>query len=250
MAVLSMAGMNVFLAMPMHRDLPAETARSLLETVVTLTRIGIPFTMEWQVGSSRVTAARSKAVHQFLKTECNRLFWLDSDMSWKPDDFLRLLALSSRLECVGGIYVPKRDPPQFQFNPGDPSHVESNEFGCLSIHGMGLGFTVVHRSLIETLAANALKVIFPDIEGPAARVFREDIDEQGRDRGEDMAFFADVRDLGFKVWLDPSIVLGHIGTKEYSADFTSILNKEITHAQGGSREVDREDAERAYERQA
>jgi hypothetical protein len=33
--------------------------------------------------------------------------------------------------------------------------------------------------------------------------------------GEDVAFFADVRALGFKVWLDATINLGHVGAKVY-----------------------------------
>jgi hypothetical protein len=34
-------------------------------------------------------------------------------------------------------------------------------------------------------------------------------------RGEDGAFFDDIRALGHKVWLDPTIELGHVGTKVY-----------------------------------
>lgn len=224
MSQLSMAGINVFLAMPTHRDLPVQTVRSLCETLVELTRRNIPCVMQWQEGSSRVTAARSKAAHEFLQTDCSRLFWIDSDISWRAEDFIRLLALSSKLECVGGIYTAKRDPPVFMFDPGDHERVLGNEFGCLSVKGFGLGFTVVHRCIIEHLADEAPKVTFPDIDGPAARIFREDVFE-GLDRGEDMAFFADVRAAGFEVWLDPSITLGHVGPKEYSASLLNHLER-------------------------
>ncbi len=49
---------------------------------------------------------------------------------------------------------------------------------------------------------------------PIARIFRCDSDK-GWFRGEDMAFFADVRALGYQTNLDPQIDLGHIGPKEY-----------------------------------
>ena len=34
-------------------------------------------------------------------------------------------------------------------------------------------------------------------------------------RGEDGAFFADLKAIGHQAWLDPSIRLGHVGAKEY-----------------------------------
>jgi hypothetical protein len=42
-------------------------------------------------------------------------------------------------------------------------------------------------------------------------------------RGEDMAFFADLRDLGYTVWLYPNIQLGHIGTKTYRGDLMAAM---------------------------
>ena len=47
-------------------------------------------------------------------------------------------------------------------------------------------------------------------------VFRCDIHD-GETRGEDHAFFSDVRDLGYRVQLDPDVTLSHIGHKSYKA---------------------------------
>ena len=49
---------------------------------------------------------------------------------------------------------------------------------------------------------------------PIPSIFRCD-DEGGEARGEDFAFFADVRALGYDVCLDPRALLGHVGTKNY-----------------------------------
>ena len=44
--------------------------------------------------------------------------------------------------------------------------------------------------------------------------------------GEDMAFFEDLQKLGYKVHLDPSIELGHIGRKVYTGKIMDLLYKE------------------------
>jgi hypothetical protein len=36
-------------------------------------------------------------------------------------------------------------------------------------------------------------------------------------RGEDMNFFDDAKKLGFDLWVEPKITLGHIGAKIYNA---------------------------------
>ncbi len=227
-----MAGVSVFLAMPTHRDIPPQTVRCLLETQAALMRRGIPLGMEMQAGSSLVHHARSKAAVRFLQTDFTRLFWIDSDIVWRVEDFIRLLALSTRMECVCAAYPSKADPPVFMLNAKPGEVIAANEYGCLPIHGAGLGFTVVQRMIIEQLADRAPKCRFPDIEGgPAPHIFRCD-DSNGDARGEDMAFFADIRALGYTINLDPTVGLGHIGAKEYRASILDHL-KETTNDHAG-----------------
>jgi hypothetical protein len=38
-----------------------------------------------------------------------------------------------------------------------------------------------------------------------------------------MAFFADVKDLGYDVWLDTMTNLGHIGDKQWTGDLRAAL---------------------------
>lgn len=220
-----MAGVSVALAMPTHRDIPPMTVRSLLETKGMLQERGIPLSIEIQAGSSLVHHARTKAAWGFLKTTCTHLFWVDSDIAWNGADFLRLLALGTKMPCVGAAYVSKSDPPTFCLNLAKPGEdIEANEYGCIPIDGLGLGFTVVQRKVIEELAAKAPQLKFPDIpEGPIPHIFRCD-DTNGEARGEDMAFFADVLALGYPVYLDPTINLGHIGPKIYAGAIGNLIN--------------------------
>lgn len=207
--------------MPVHRDLPWQVVKSLVETQDVFRAKGIPLTIQMQVGSSIIEAARTKAAHEFLQSKATRLFWVDSDIAWNPPDFLRLALFSTKMDVVCGAYCSKKDEPAFMI-AGFTDNVHSNEYGCIEMQGLGLGFTCVHRKIMEELAAKARRMKFPDIAEPVPHIFR--CDTTGNEfRGEDVAFFSDVRALGYKVWVDPSITLQHIGNKAYSARFLDSL---------------------------
>jgi hypothetical protein len=222
---IDMTNVSVMLGMPTNRDLSPQTVVSLLTTQDALNARGVPNTISLLSGSSIVEHARSKCADDFLASPHNRFFQVDSDIVWKPEDFMRLLALSTVMDVVGAAYPAKLDPPLYFLNRGPNDAIVENEYGCLSIPGFGLGFTVVHRKVMEKLAAEAPKVKFHERPAPVAHIFRCDVHD-GAARGEDMAFFADIKAAGFDVWIDPNISLGHIGPKVYSASLLDCLNKE------------------------
>ncbi len=215
-----MAGVSVFLAMPTHRDIPAQTAIALLETQRALWEKNILFHVAMECGGSLVHHSRAALVHQFMKTDFTHLFWVDSDIVWDQKDFLKLLALGTKMEIVCGAYPTKTEPPVFFMRYGPESEI-ANEYGCSSIHGIGIGFTVVQRKVIKDLYDRAPKVKFSWSDELIPYVFRQD-KEGNEPRGEDMAFFADARELGYQIHLDPMISLGHIGPKVYRANIAEM----------------------------
>lgn len=218
---LSLAGLSVMIGMPTTRDLPPRTAKSLVATVAKCLKLDIPCEVALIEGCGVITKARDDVLAEFLASSCNRLFWIDSDMVWTPGQFIRLLALSTRVSVVGATYPAKMEPPAYLFN-FDAEGVNVNDLGLLDVKGMGLGFTVVRREPLEQLAAEAPRMRDQISGAETASVFRTDIFE-GDFRTEDMAFFADLREAGHTVWVDPTIDLGHIGAKEYRSSVAQAL---------------------------
>lgn len=210
--------------MPAHRDIPTETVASLLETQRELRDRNIPFEVLLTSGSSIIEAARSKTTHLFLKSDKTRIFWVDSDIVWKAEAFIRLLALSTKVDAVIGAYPTKKDPIQFFINPAGQDSVEANEYGLLPNVGTGLGFACIQRHVIEKLSEKAPKLRFNEADEKIAHIFHCD-SEGGDFRGEDIAFWADIRALGITVYLDPSIELGHYGSKTFTASLSNHLIK-------------------------
>lgn len=212
---LSLSNVHPMLAMPTHRDIPADTVRALLTTLGEMQRRNIPLTLNLSDGGSLVHHARTRCGNEFLKSDCTHLFFIDSDMDWKPDDFLRFVALGTKMECVAATYPRKQDKTEFFIDYIDKT-ITPNEYGCIAIKGCGLGFTIIARTIMEQLALKAPKLRYSHAGLPQPRLFRCD-EYKGASRGEDHAFFADVRELGHKVHLDPTVTLGHIGQKNYKA---------------------------------
>jgi hypothetical protein len=67
---------------------------------------------------------------------------------------------------------------------------------------------------MQRLAAEARQRILCSSKEPVPCIFRTD-DDGREERGEDYAFWSDVRDAGFRIWADATITLGHVGRKVY-----------------------------------
>ncbi len=220
---LDIKGLEVFIAVPVNRDFPWQTTRSLVETAQELTLRGIPNTMQFLAQGSQIDHDRSQLAYQFLKTKHNRLFWIDSDMGFEAESFLRILALSTIHPIVGASYPAKKGPGLEFYIEVPPLPLKADDTGCLDVWGMGLGFTCIQREVIERLAADAKQ--FHRNGQAVPMIFRTGIDDEGNHRSEDMHFFRACRKMGYAVKVDPTVELGHVGGHEYRGRLLDALTK-------------------------
>jgi hypothetical protein len=224
-----MAGVSVLIAMPVHRDVSPQTVLSLLKTYSAAIEHGIPLRVLLEPGISDVEFARCICVHRFLdESEATKLFCIDSDMEWEPEAFMRMLALSTKVDVVCGAYPRKTEPLEFLI--GTPGRVAMNEYGCIPCTSGGLGFTVMDREVIVAMARKAPRIKFDvgDLKGkPLAQLFHKGEREDGCVLSEDTTFFNDMRAAGYEVWCDPGLTLGHVGTKVYQGSLYDHMMQKI-----------------------
>lgn len=221
---LDIGGVKLFIAMPINRDLPWQTAKSLLDTTIELSKMGVQYEVQFLVGSSIVELARSKIAHAFMKSEMTSLFMIDSDQCWTVDDALRIIALSTKMDIVCGGYPTKQEPITYLFNM-DSDPMDANEYGCLPINGCGLGFAIVSREVIKKVSVSSNKTKFPGSNELVPLIFKTRVDYDGSFVGEDIGFFKKCKNSGFQPWLDPKLCIGHIGSKEYKGDVMNIVER-------------------------
>lgn len=214
---------SVMIGMPVDNPIPTRTAMSLLSTAYRCGQMGIRFTTTMEI-SGVVEIGRDAVLDDFLRSDYDKLFWIDSDMVWRNEDFLRLLALSTKVDVVSAAYLAKVEGPHTYFARLDGQGA-IGPAGLVPHHGLGLGFTIVSREVCEKLAAKAPKVKDQISGREVAAVFRVDVTPDGFRRTEDMAFFSDIIELGYQPWLDPTIPLGHIGEREWRGQILDIFEK-------------------------
>lgn len=198
--------------------IPWQTTMSLVKTINMLARLGIPVNVYLIAGSSIVEIARDVTLGKYLGGNERFLFWVDADIVWEAGDFLRMLRLTKELGIVCAAYPLKREPPDIILNFVEKEPT-LNQLGCVEVYGTGLGFTCIKREIVEQFAKSKEKMYHCGSDTEILDAFRLDTTpgDEGRrnSRGEDMAFFHDLRELGHRIWLEPTISLGHVGMKEY-----------------------------------
>ena len=209
---ISLDGLSVCIGIPSNRDINPLVVRSIFQTRDICGTVGVACSLAIVNGNAVIQWARDEVLNLCLQSSANRFFFIDSDIVWEPEDFMRLLALSTKRDIVCASYPAKKEPTTFYIRYKEP--LIADEYGLLEVQGAGLGFTVIRREVVENVCERAEK-IHDEISGNSyASVFKVST-YNGNRRGEDMAFFDTLLEMGHKVYLDPSISLGHIGTKIY-----------------------------------
>lgn len=226
---LSRAEYAVGICFPCGPVVPWQTAMSLAQTTHALATIGVPVNIHAIAGSSDVVIARNAVLTKFLKSSSRLAFWVDSDIGWSPEDFIRVMRLAKDLGMACAAYPLKRDPPDCIINFAD-AEPTPNAQGCYELLSTGLGFTCIRRDLIDSFAATKGQMYHPGNDQMLIDAFRRDKkirpDGVAQGVGEDCAFFDDMRALGHKLWLDPTIELDHIGQKAYRAQLAQLRGSE------------------------
>lgn len=204
--------MKLYVAVPAYDGrITIETARSLCNEQVAAALQGIDLSIQFVPGGSLVTTVRDRIVSDFLKTDADRLIFIDSDVSWELGDLLKLA--SHPVDFVGGCYRYKQEPEGYPVQFLDRDELWADPATCLlEVAALPAGFLCLSRAVFERLEA-----AFPN------RKYKHFDHEMHAyfwappGGGEDGAFCNEWRSIGGKVWLDPRFTLTHTGG---NPDFT------------------------------
>jgi hypothetical protein len=215
--------------------------RSMLELTATLLAAGVAHRVETLANESLITRARNRLVQRFLASDATHLFFIDADLRFRATDVLRLIAHDRPI--VAGAYPAKvvhedrligrsfetlaelrQATIQYVVNVvyDDAGSMARQEVqlvdGLIEAHDAGTGFLCVKRHVIEELiAAHPETRYIPERSTePAYALFDTMIDEHGRYLSEDYTFCRRWQGVGGTVWIDPTVVLDHVGTYVYA----------------------------------
>jgi hypothetical protein len=174
------------------------------------------------IGLSSISKARNDIATAFLKSDCDYLFFLDSDQVWIRDQaYLQQNAIDimvtfdrdivsppivSRIQPIRTLWVPFKNDGYnvWQEGKGLLRHTRIKPF---EVEATGTGFTLIRRNVVE-------KVI-EKYPAPFMPMYCEKLHTETSD---DIAFIRRARELGFKCYVQPGIKIGHIGKYPFSPD--------------------------------
>jgi hypothetical protein len=189
---------RIMLAIPcMDGRVWAETMMSVIPVLASSEGAIIPY---WRVGDSNISHCRSAIAHYFLtRTDCDTLFFLDSDIVFSPQDFAYML--EGQEQIVIAPYARK--------------------FFGMAPTGFGMGFCRIHRSVFEKLndlteedGSEALGRFFLDGE-VATHFFYTGTSSDARWFGEDTGFWHYCALQSMTQRLERRTQLGHMGFHKF-----------------------------------
>ena len=195
-------------------------ANSLIETVKIAEKKGIFVHAIYTSYDSLVQRARNSLFRLALQGNYDDLFFIDSDCEWNPEWFFRLLDRPEPI--VGGALIKKSENEGYTVKLTDKKLKYSNDNKLIEVDGVGTGFMKVSRFALEKLweISDAYTS-----EGEEHRMICDIKVENGDLISEDFVIANKWKSLGYKIWLDPTITLNHIGTKKYKGNFNNFIKK-------------------------
>lgn len=214
---------SVTVAVCAHREIQAQTYENLraLESCpdpkVTVRLID---------GDALISRSRSRAATAFLKsTQDELLMFIDDDIVISPFDATKLMQEAYQLKkpIIGAAYVTKSKK-----NPGfavRPLKEESLAFGTegkiYEMRSISTGCMIIQRDVLQKFINENIAPFCRHGNTGYYPFFQHEkmmIDGVWEDVSEDWYFCEKARKLGFSIWCDTTIKLGHIGPYEYTWD--------------------------------
>lgn len=205
--------MKITIAIPCMEDIPVDFARSLMN----LKKIGNTV-VNWSVGSL-IYASRDHLAQQAIAEKSDYVLWLDSDMVFNSDLLIDLMKdIDEGKDFVSGLYFRRKAP----YSPvlyetirmGFPGEGVSKEFleypenQLFEIDACGFGGVLMKTKMLEDVI-EAERNCFAPIIG----------------YGEDISFCIRAKKLGYKLWCDSRVKMGHIAKTLANEETYKAYNK-------------------------
>lgn len=198
--------MKIFVGIPIYDSkVPMQLVDNLLAENTLAHITGHRLVVRFLPSCCNLAKGRNQLVKDFLNSDCDRLVFVDADITFEPGSLIRLAETDS--EFVAGAYRFKRDLEDYPIGwiQGD---LQADERGLLGVAMVPTGFLALSRSVFEKFQ-EAHPGREYTIEGSTSYCFFQIPYADGSLYTEDAYFCREWRELGGKIYLDPEITLTH-----------------------------------------
>lgn len=196
-------------------------ANSLLSTIKMSAKYGYDVHAIYTSYDSLIQRARNSLFKIAVQENYDFLFFIDSDMEWEPEHFFNIL---NRPEpVVGGVAVKKTDKYEgYAVKIIEKQLKKSQDGKLIEVDGIGTGFMKLSNFAFKKLWEMSETYYANNEEN---RMVCNVIVENGELISEDYVICKKWKSLGYKLWIDPSETISHMGNKKFRGDFKTYLHK-------------------------
>lgn len=188
--------MKLLIAIPTNDYMHYQFVECLTKLVKRLDEDGIEYDIAYQ-GATLVYVGRDKLAQKAMNECYTHMLWLDSDMTF-TEDLLDDLMFSGK-PFVTGIAHSRRAPHVScvfkeiwpKVDRWEGCEYPSNTF---RIGGCGFACVLIETEIVRNVYNKNGTAFFPM-----------------RELGEDLAFCKRATEMGYEIWAEPCVRLGHIG---------------------------------------
>jgi len=232
---------SVMICTPIARNPAWQYTASLASALLALGEAGIRVTFHFVVGNSVVHKARNELVAHFLQSDFTDLLFIDDDMEFAAADIIRLLG--SDKPVIGGVgrmrvNRPNSDPGVWCWRPihDAAGTLVVDEMGAIEVRGFGAAFMMINRGVFAKMVdahpewkRTGMADWPQDLRAHYFEFFPANERDEHGELSEDYGFCHRWRQLGGRVWTDPTIRLGHVGAFNYAGSVSEVLALEAPH---------------------
>ena len=217
--------MKIFVAIPTYDGtLPIEVVRCLMDEQIAAVAGGDEITTMFLPGCSLITMGRNALADSFLKSDCDRLVFVDADISWKMGDLVKLAKMKQ--DVVAGAYRYKREKEGYpiRFMP-DVKAIHEEEPGLVEVLFAPTGFMAINKSVFQRMREHEPNRVYSH-DGMKHYCFFENPYTEGQFIGEDVWFCKRWREIGGHVFVAHEITLTHHqGQQKFTGNLGEWLQK-------------------------
>lgn len=193
------------------------TLRSMLAD---LPRLPFPYMLHDTACGTEISQARNQIAHDFLKSDCTDLVFVDDDVCWQRGALLALL--QQPVDCVACIYRKREDEEEYPVRWLDGGELNADpKTGLLEVASVPAGFLRLTRRMLASMEEHYRAELMQRTnraEGGHWTALFDPLWRDGVRYSEDISLCIRWRDMGGSVWVMPDVNMGHMGPKSFNGN--------------------------------
>lgn len=210
---------KVLIATPcLNQKVDAYYTHSLVESIKLGLKHDLNLNPIFLANESILPMARNELLNLAYREEYETMVFIDDDEYWDPKILIEII--QSDKDVITVPVVNKGDK-KIEYNIYYET-INQDSNGYFEVKSTGTGFLKLSKKVITDLWESNTELVF---RNKKLKNICEYTFINGSFVGEDITLSRKIKELGYKIWVNPNHTVSHIGNKMYKGNFLEHIKK-------------------------